>query len=101
MSRVALTWFVYQSTGSATAVGLLLLCYTGPVLVGGLAAGPLLDRFDRRHVMVVDNLARGAAMALVPLLYALGRLTLAAVYAVSAVYGLLMLVSLAAGPSLA
>src|SRR5262249_58160192 len=51
MSRVALTWFVYETTRSAEALGWLMLCYTGPVVVGGLVAGPLLDRFDRRAVM--------------------------------------------------
>jgi len=42
MTRIALIWFVYQSTGSAQAVGWLLLCYTGPVVFGGLFAGLLL-----------------------------------------------------------
>ena len=74
MTRVALTWFVYAATGSARAVGWLMLCYTGPVIVGGLLAGALLDRFDRRRVMIADNVIRGAAVAAVPLLAATGRL---------------------------
>ena len=60
MTRVALTWFVYEATGSAEALGWLMLCYTGPIIVGGLLAGALLDRFDRRKVMLVDNVVRGA-----------------------------------------
>src|SRR5262245_53303479 len=100
MTRVALTWFVYDTTGSARAVGWLLLCYTGPVIVGGLLAGSLLDRFDRRAVMAVDNLLRGAAVAAVPILHATGQLAVWHVYAVAAVYGLLMMISLAGGPSL-
>src|SRR5690349_899526 len=95
ISRVALTWFVYQTTRSAEALGWLMLCYTGPVIVGGLVAGPLLDRFDRRTVMVVDNLVRGVAVALIPLLYALGLLALWHIYLVAAVYGALMMISLA------
>jgi MFS family permease len=100
MTRVALTWFVYDTTGSARDVGWLLLCYTGPVVVGGLIAGSLLDRFDRRRVMAIDNLLRGAAMAAVPMLHATGRLAVWHVYAVAAVYGFLMMISLAGGPSL-
>jgi MFS family permease len=100
MTRVALVWFVYDATGSARAVGWLLLCYTGPIVVGGLVAGSLLDRFDRRRVMAVDNLVRGAAVAAVPVLHAAGRLAIWHIYAVAAVYGLLMMVSLAGGPSL-
>jgi MFS family permease len=100
LSRVALTWLVYDLTGSAAALGWLLVCFTGPIIVGGLLAGWLLDRFDRRQVMLIDNLARGAAMALIPLLGALGVLALWHLYAVAAVYGLLMMISLAGGPSL-
>jgi len=76
MTRVALIWFVYQSTGSAKALGLLSVCYTGPILVGGMVAGSLLDRFDRRKVMIADNLIRGTAVASIPILHALGRLEL-------------------------
>ncbi|HEX7102282.1 MAG TPA: MFS transporter [Nitrolancea sp.] len=100
MTRVALIWFVYQLTGSPRALGLLSVCYTGPILIGGLVAGSLLDRFDRRNVMIADNLIRGVAVALIPLLHALGRLELWHLYTVAAVYGLFMMISLAGGPSL-
>jgi MFS family permease len=100
MTRVALTWFVYDTTGSARDVGWLLLCYTGPVVVGGLLAGTLLDRFDRRTVMAADNLVRGLAVAAVPVLHAFGALAVWHVYVVAAIYGLLMMISLAGGPSL-
>src|SRR5262245_43234866 len=76
MARVALVWFVYDTTGSARAVGWLLLWYTGPIVVGGLIAGSLLDRFDRRAVIAIDNLVRGAAVAAVPILHAAGRLAI-------------------------
>jgi MFS family permease len=100
MTRVALTWFVYETTNSAKALGLLLLFYTGPVVVGGLVAGWLLDRFDRRQVILVDSLLRGIAVALVPLLYAMGQLALWHVYAVAAIYGFLMMIPLAGAPAL-
>jgi MFS family permease len=100
MTRVALTWYVYEQTQSAQALAWLTVCYTGPILVGGLVAGTLLDRFDRRQVMVWDNVLRGLAVASVPVAQALGVLTLAHVYAVAAAYGLLMMISLAGGPAL-
>src|SRR5690348_5130658 len=95
MTRVALTWYVYESTRSPEALGWLALAYSGPVIVGGLVAGSLLDRFDRRKVMLADNLIRGAAVAAIPLLHALGMLALWHVYVVAAVYGSLMMISLA------
>src|SRR6185312_5895735 len=100
MTRVALVWFVYQATQSPEAVGILLLCYTGPVLVGGLLAGYLLDRFDRGRVMLVDNLIRGLAVGLIPLLYALGVLALWQLYVVAGLYGFLYIITLAGTPSL-
>jgi MFS family permease len=100
ITHVALTWYVYERTRSAAALGWLMLCYTGPVIVGGLLAGSLLDRFDRRMVIVVDNLVRGVGVALIPMLYAVGQLALWHIYAVAALYGLLMMISLAGGPAL-
>jgi MFS family permease len=100
MTRTAFTWFVYEQTKSPGAIGILMICYTGPVIVGGLAAGWALDRFDRRTVMIADCLVRGAAIALVPILHWLGLLQLWHVYAAAGVYGLLMMVSLAGIPTL-
>src|SRR4051794_6571846 len=100
MTRVALYWYVFQKTDSARALGLLSLAYMGPILVGGLVAGALLDRFDRRRVMIVDNLIRGLAVASIPLANAFGALTLPHIYSVAAIYGSLMMISLAGGPAL-
>jgi len=100
MTRVALVWFVYERTRSAPAVGWLMLCYTGPVVVSGFLAGLLLDRFGRRRVMIADAMVRGLTMAAIPLLHAAGALALWHVYAAAVVYGLLMMISLAGGPAL-
>src|SRR5258708_4355335 len=93
MTRVALIWYVYQSTHSSQAVGWLLLCYTGPVVFGGFFAGSLLDRFDRRMVMLLDNVVRGSVVALIPLLYFLGHLALWHLYLVAIIYGCFMMIS--------
>lgn len=100
MTRVALTWYVYETTNSARALGFLTLCYTGPVILGGLSAGWLLDRFDRRTVMLVDSLLRGGVVLLVPVLHAAGHLALWHIYVVAAIYGGLMMIPLAGGPAL-
>jgi MFS family permease len=50
--------------------------------------------------MIADNLVRGTAVALLPLLYTLDRLALWHIYAVAALYGLLMMIALAGGPAL-
>jgi MFS family permease len=100
MTRVALTWFVYDLTRSSEALGLLAVTYTGPVIIGGLLVGPLLDRFDRRKIMIADNLFRGAIMLLIPFLHVLGLLALWHIYLISTVYGFLVMITLAGSPSL-
>jgi MFS family permease len=100
MTNVALIWYVYQTTHAPQAVGLLLLCYTGPVILGGLLAGSLLDRFNRRTVMLVDATFRGLVVATIPLLSAVGHLALWQLYGAAVVYGLLYMIPLAGAPSL-
>ena len=100
MTQTALTWFVYERTNSAKALGLLTLFYTGPVILGGMLAGWLLDRFDRRYVILADNLIRGVAVTLIPFLYIRGELALWHVYAVAVIYGGLMMIPLAGAPAL-
>ena len=100
LTRVALIWFVFEETNSPQALGILTIAYTAPILMGGFIAGPLLDRFSPRRVMVVDNLIRGLSFAALPFLHALGLLEIWHVYVFAAIYGSLMMVSLAGGPTL-
>ena len=98
MTLVALSWLVLDRYGTGR-LGLLAVCYTAPVFVGGLAAGPVLDRFDKRTVLAADSVIRGAAVASVPLLSAAGRSPSWLPFVVAAVYGLLKMVPLAGVPA--
>ena len=100
MSFVALVWLLIERGGTPAEVGLLAAIHTAPVIVGGLAAGVILDRFDPRRVIAADNAIRGLAVASVPIASALGVLTTAQLYVVAAVYGLLFMTSAAGIPSL-
>jgi MFS family permease len=100
LTRVALTWLVYERTQSAQALAILTIAYTAPILVGGLVAGPLLDRYSPRPVMIADNLARGLMFAAIPVLGLMGSLQIWHLYLFAAIYGSLMMISLAGGPTL-
>lgn len=100
MTRVALVWYVLDRTGSSEAIGLLTFCFAAPVVVGGLVAGWVLDRFDRRNVLIVDSVFRGLAVMSIPLAEAAGVLTMPQVYAVAALHGFLMMIPLAGVPSI-
>jgi MFS family permease len=97
---LALVWIVYDTAGSATTLGAFVAAYTAPVVLGGPLAGAALDRFDRRRLMLVDNVGRGGVVALVPLLHYAGALRLWHLYVVAVVYGLLRMIPLAGVPSL-
>ncbi len=100
MSWVALLWLVYGETGSPAAAGWLVFAYGAPVVLGGLLAGPALDRFGARRLLVADSVARGIVLAAVPLLQLAGLFALWQAFAVAAVYGLLKMVPLAGVPTL-
>jgi MFS family permease len=100
MSFVALVWLLIERGGSPSDVGWLAAVYTAPVIVGGLVAGVLLDRFDPRRILALDNVVRGIAVASVPIATALGVLTSAQLFVVAAIYGLLFMTSVAGIPSM-
>src|SRR5260221_6617383 len=98
LTKVALLWFVYQLTGSALKVTEVGVLQTLPPLLLGPLIGVYLDRLPKKLVMVWVDLSRTFLILLIPLLYDLGVLTLAWLYAV---VFLTAIVSTAFGPALA
>lgn len=80
LAMVAFPWLVYQSTGSALSTGVVLALYTLPYVLFGAFAGVVIDRFNKRAVMVTADVLRAGFVLLVPLVA--GR-SLAGVYALS------------------
>jgi len=85
----ALTWYLAERTNSGAAVGTMLLCFSLPAVLTGGPLGKLLDRWQPRPAMMVDNVLRALLVALIPLLDRLGNLPLGAVYGISALMGAL------------
>ncbi len=54
---VALPFQVYAQTGSAVLTGLLGAVELGPLVAMALLGGALADRFDRRKVLLLDQIA--------------------------------------------
>lgn len=67
LAMVAFPWIVYTSTGSELSTGAVLAIYTLPYVLFGVVSGVLVDRFDKRHIMVFSDLARAALVLCVPL----------------------------------
>ncbi|QMU74183.1 MFS transporter [Streptacidiphilus sp. P02-A3a] len=53
---VALSWVVLQQTGNAFWLSVLSLCTWGPLLLLGAWAGTLVDRHDRRRLLLATQL---------------------------------------------
>ncbi len=64
---VALLDLVLQLTGSATLASLMLLCQSLPIFLFTPLAGHLIDRVDRRKLMIMTDVVRTGA-CLLPLL---------------------------------
>jgi MFS family permease len=86
--RIALAWWVLEKTGSAAAMGTVLVFTTVPMLVFMLVGGVLVDRLPRPWVMLISDLARGILVAGVAALAALGTLQMWEILLASAVFGL-------------
>jgi MFS family permease len=87
LSRLALPLLVLALTGSPAQAGLIGAAQSVPFILLGLPAGALLDRWNRKTVMVVCDAARLLAFGSVPLAWALGVLTTAHLYAVAFIHG--------------
>ena len=77
--RVATIW-VFQKTGSATALGLMQVFFITPLLIITPFAGVLVDRHNRKLMMMVSDLTAGLATISILILQALGVLGLASLH---------------------
>jgi len=74
MSQFALTIWAYKLTGSATTLALVYFFYITPMLIMSPIAGALVDRSNRKLMMMISDLAAGLAGIVVLVLYLSGRL---------------------------
>ncbi len=86
---IALIWFLLQLTGSGAAIGLMVLCFQLPTIISSPLMGKLLDRYQPRTVMAVDNFGRACVIAAIPVLYWFGALQLWMVYVLAMFTGIL------------
>lgn len=90
MLMAALPLAVYQLTGSTLATGSLFIASTIPRIALGTVAGVIVDRWDRRRILVVANVA--LALVLLPLLAVDSKDSVWIVYVVAVVQSTLALV---------
>jgi MFS transporter, DHA3 family, tetracycline resistance protein len=85
--RIALAWWVLEKTGSATAMGTVLIFSFAPMLVFLLVGGIAVDRLPRGRVMLASDVLRGALISLVAALAFAQTLEIWHLYIASMVFG--------------
>ncbi len=88
MTQFALTLWAYELTQSATALALVALFSFAPGALLSPVIGALVDRWNRRLVMMLSDLGGGLATVAVFLLYTSGNLQVWHLYVAGALAGI-------------
>lgn len=85
---IALAWWVLERTDSPAVMGFFMVVSVLPELLFGLIAGGLIDRWNRKTIIVSADIFRGLVVIAVALLQTMGRLEVWHVFIVAAVVSL-------------
>ena len=81
MTRFALTIWAWQITGQATALALVGFFAFAPIVLFSPLAGAIVDRVNRKTVMIVSDLAAGLSTIVILVLHLTGHLQIWHLYA--------------------
>ncbi len=87
VSQLAFPLLILALTHSPAQAGLAGALRALPYLIFSLPAGALIDRWDRKRVMILSDTVRGLALGSIPLAFAFGHLTILQLYIVSTLEG--------------
>ncbi len=88
MSRFAFMIWAYQQTGAATTLALLGFFGYGSLVVTSLFSGAVVDRFKRKHVMLLADTGAAITSAIILLLYVTGQLQIWHLYVMEVLSGM-------------
>lgn len=92
VSELAFPLLVLAITHSPAQAGFAAALRALPALLFNLFAGVIVDRWDRKRVMLVCEIGRALSLASIPLAFALGHLTIWLLYITAFLEGTLMIV---------
>ena len=88
MTGFAMTIWAYEKTNAATALALVGFFFVAPMLVVSPFAGALVDRSNRKLMMLVSDVASGIATVIILMLFLTGNLQIWHLYITSAFQGI-------------
>ncbi|HEX6541923.1 MAG TPA: MFS transporter [Ktedonobacterales bacterium] len=83
VTSLALPLLILALTNSPAQAGIVAACSTLPRFLFALPAGALVDRWDRKRVMIVCDSVQVVAMASIPIALAFGHLSMLQLYLVA------------------
>lgn len=90
LTLIALPWFVLQVTRSGTATAGILLALQLPAILTSMIIGSLIDCFQPRAIIAIDNTLRTFIIGLIPILYWFGLLQLWLLFLLTFLAGMLV-----------
>jgi MFS family permease len=88
MQRIAQDWLVLTLTGSAGALGITTGLQFLPILLFSPIAGVLVDRFPKRRILAVTQVAMGTTAGVLGLLAVTGLVAVWHVYVIAFLFGI-------------
>ncbi|MEE8340789.1 MAG: MFS transporter [Candidatus Neomarinimicrobiota bacterium] len=70
--QIALLWLVLDVTGSSTITGLIAMAAFLPAMLFGLYAGVIVDKYNRKLIMILSNLSQALTVIVIPILLYFG-----------------------------
>jgi DHA3 family macrolide efflux protein-like MFS transporter len=88
MTAFALTIWAYELTGKATALALAMFFHVTPLLIFSPIAGAIVDRSNRKLMMMISDLGSGIAAIGILVLFMTGQLELWHLFVANAITGI-------------
>jgi len=89
ITRVATSWLIYRLTGSELLLGIAGFCGQIPTLLITPFAGVLVDRMDRRRMLVITQAASLVQSALLAILTLAGHITVGHIVVLQVLQGII------------
>jgi predicted MFS family arabinose efflux permease len=83
VSDLAFILLILALTGSPAQVGFVIALRALPSFILSIPAGALVDRWDRRRLMILCDVGRALCMSSIPIAFALGYRTMVQLYLVA------------------
>jgi MFS family permease len=83
MYSIAMAWWILNVSGSPGIMGLYMFAVTLPGILTGMISGVIIDRIDKKKILVLMDFIRGLLIGLLAMLFITGRVIVWHVFLVS------------------